>query len=139
MTRYAAIAGVALALCSAPAASAGEISYVSGGIGVAEQESLRAREKDYNLKLVFTLVEGNYLADVGVEVKDPAGKVVIGHVANGPFFLAKLPAGQYVVTASYEGSAITRKVRVAPAALHTEYLRWASKPGSDFAVSRRRD
>ena len=43
---------------------AGRTTYISGGIGETEQEQLVAREKEFNLKLVFSLIEGNYVADV---------------------------------------------------------------------------
>ncbi|MFN7087046.1 MAG: carboxypeptidase-like regulatory domain-containing protein [Burkholderiales bacterium] len=114
----------------------GEVSYVSGGIGADSQERLQAIEKQFNLKLVFTLVEGNYLADVAVTVKDAKGRTVAEHVADGPFFMAKLPAGSYSVAASYEGKSQTRKVTLREGALRTEYLRWPSNPQEDLPVSR---
>ncbi|HKU70568.1 MAG TPA: carboxypeptidase-like regulatory domain-containing protein [Burkholderiales bacterium] len=144
MTRPMFIAGLALFLgaVQAPAYSAGtatpaatgSIPHVSGGIGEGEQQQLLARQRDYNLKLVFTLNEGNYIADVNVAVKDKAGKTVLEDVSGGPFFLAKLPAGQYSVVATYDGKAVTRKVSVG-SGLHTEQFRWAANPQVDF-VSR---
>lgn len=113
----------------------GGVSYVSGGIGEDSAAELKAREKEFNLKLIFTLIEGNYLADVGVRVTDAAGKTVVEHVADGPFFLAKLPAGTYTVTASYGGKTQTRQVKVG-SGLRTEYLRWPSDPNADFALPR---
>lgn len=112
------------------------MSYESGGIGVASQERLKAREKEFNLKLVFTLVEGNYVADVAVTIKDAAGKNVIQHVADGPIFMARLPAGTYSVDAVYEGKTRTSKVSVRNERLRTEYLRWPSNPKHDLPVSR---
>lgn len=111
-----------------------DVSYISGGIGIDSQERLTAREKEFNLKLVFTLVEGNYLADVGVTIKNAAGKTVIEHVADGPFFMAKLPAGAYSVTAAYGGKTQTRKVSIRADRLRTEYLRWPSNPKTDFPL-----
>ena len=144
MTRPMLIAGLTffLVVAQAPAFSAGaaapaatgSIPHVSGGIGEGEQQQLLARQRDYNLKLVFTLNEGNYIADVNVAVKDKAGKTVLEDVSGGPFFLAKLPAGQYSVVATYDGKAVTRKVSVG-AGLHTEQFRWAANPQVDF-VSR---
>jgi hypothetical protein len=144
MTRHTLIAGLALCLgmahasafsaSSASPAATGSIPHVSGGIGEGEQQQLLARQRDYNLKLVFTLNEGNYIADVNVAVKDKAGKTVLEDVAGGPFFLAKLPAGQYSVVATYDGKAVTRKVSVGTG-LHTEQFRWAANPQVDF-VSR---
>jgi hypothetical protein len=32
-------------------------TFISGGIGIDSQERLTAREKEFNLKLVFTLAE----------------------------------------------------------------------------------
>lgn len=110
------------------------VSFISGGIGVDSQERLKAREKDFNLKLVFTLIEGNYLADVGVTVKDAAGKTVIEQAADGPFFMAKLPAGTYSVTAASDGKAQTRKVSLRADRLRTEYFRWPSDPKTDFPL-----
>lgn len=112
------------------------IAYVSGGIGEDSQERLAAREREFNLKLVFTLVEGNYVADVNVTVSNAGGSNIVEHVADGPFFMAKLPAGLYSVTATYEGRTVTRKVKVAAERLRTEYLRWPSNPETDLAVSR---
>lgn len=110
------------------------VSFISGGVGVDSQERLQAREKDFNLKLVFTLVEGNYLADIGVTVKDAAGKTLVEHMADGPFFMAKLPAGTYSVTAGNNSQTQTRKVPVRAERLRTEYFRWKSNPDTDFVL-----
>jgi hypothetical protein len=53
--------------------------------GEAELAALAAREKEFNLKLVFSLVQGNYVADVDVTVSDAKGAKVIERSANGPF------------------------------------------------------
>ena len=115
-------------------APSGNVSFISGGVGIDSEQQIKAREKEFNLKLVFTLVEGNYLADVGVRVSDSAGKTVIETVAEGPFFLAKLPSGTYTVSATYNGKAQTRKVTVG-ARLQTAYLRWPSNPQVDLTLA----
>ena len=115
------------------------VPYVSGGVGEDALARLKAREKEFNLKLVFTLTEGNYLADVGVSIADASGRPLVEHVTDGPVFMARLPAGTYVITARYSGNAQTRKVSLSAGRLHTEYLRWPSDPGTDFpARSERR-
>lgn len=133
---FAANAGFALAVNMPQTRTAGDISYISGGIGVAEQEYLTARQGEFNLKLVFTLKEGNYVADVNVQVKDGSGKTLLEHFAPGPFFMAKLPAGRYSVSATYEGKTVTRDVRVSEKQLRTEYLRWPANPKTDLPISR---
>jgi hypothetical protein len=114
------------------------IEYVSGGVGEDALAQLNERAKDYNLKLVFTLNEGNYLADVDVAVKDSSGRTVVQDLAEGPIFMAKLPAGQYTVAATYEGRTTTRKLKVGKA-LRTEYLRWPSNPETDMPLAGERD
>lgn len=104
---------------------AGEISYLSGGVGKPEREQLRALEKDFNLKLVFTLADGKFVASVRVVVSDAKGRKLLEHVADGPFFMARLPAGQYSIAATYAGNTQTRKVEVAADRLRTEQLRWS--------------
>jgi hypothetical protein len=114
---------------------AGDVTYIAGGIGETEQEQLAAREKEFNLKLVFSLVQGNYVADVNVVVSGPKGGKAVEHFVRGPIFMAQLPAGRYTVAATYEGKTVTRKVAVADGRLRTEYFRWPAGP-EDTPVSR---
>lgn len=130
-----AVLGTAQAPAQENVVTQNNVSFVSGGVGVDSEERLKAREKEFNLKLVFTLIEGNYLADVSVRIADTAGKTVIEHVADGPFFMAKLPAGAYMLTASYGDKTQTRKIMVGKG-LRTEYLRWPSNPQTDFSLPR---
>jgi hypothetical protein len=111
------------------------IIYVSGGVGQDEAAKLVAMQGSFNLKLMFTLFEGNYVSDVGVMITDSAHRKVVDHIAQGPFFLAKLPPGPYTVAATYEGKTVTRRVRVGGAALHTEHFRWPSNPEVDVVAS----
>lgn len=127
------LSGAAHAATAESVPAAGNVSFVSGGVGADALERLEAREKEFNLKLVFTLSEGNYLADVGVRVADAAGKTVIEHVADGPIFMAKLPRGTYTVSATYDGRTQTRKIAVGER-LQTAYLRWPAEPGRDITL-----
>ena len=117
-------------------ARAGEVEVVAGGIGEAELAALAAREKEFNLKLVFSLIQGNYVADVDVTVSDARGAKVIERSANGPFLLARLPAGEYSATATRGGRTISRKFKVTAGRLRTEHLRWPADPEQDLPVSR---
>ena len=108
-----------------------DVPYTAGGIGFDEMQQLKEREKNFNLKLVFTLIEGNYVSDVQIVVSDATGKSLLVLDAPGPVMLAKLARGTYVVRATYEGAAQTRKITVGDR-LRTEYLRWPSNPETDF-------
>jgi hypothetical protein len=127
--------GITLAAHAAEVAKEG-VNYTSGGVGIDSQERLNARAREFNLKLIFTLNEGNYIADVNVILTDSKGSKVVEHVADGPFFMARLPAGQYNVAATYGGKTVTRKVSVGGSGLRTEYFRWPSNPATDVPLSR---
>ena len=132
LKRFAAVA-LAAAFAHAQAASPADVPvpFVSGGVGDTDLARITAMERDYRLKLVFTAMEGNYLADIGVKVTDGKGQPVITAVSEGPIFLARLPAGSYNVVATHEGTTLTRKISVPASGLRTEYLRWPSDPSTN--------
>lgn len=103
----------------------GEVSYVSGGVGKPEREQLQALEKEFNLKLVFAQANGKYVANVRIVLSDAQGRKLLEHVANGPFFMVRVPAGEYSVTATFGGKPQTRKIEVAADRLRTEILHWS--------------
>ena len=108
-------------------------NFVSGGVGISSQEELKSREREFNLKLVFTLTEGNYVADVDVVIRDASGRTVIAHGAPGPLLMARLPRGTYTVDATYEGRMQSRKVSIG-GGLVTAQFRWPSNPQTDFPL-----
>lgn len=113
------------------------ISFVSGGIGAASRESLAAREKFYNFKLVLGLEgSGSFVADARVTLSTAAGQKLVEHVTEGPLFLAGLPAGAYVVSATLRNQTLTRKFQVRADRLHTEYLRWPADLQQDVPTPR---
>jgi hypothetical protein len=97
-----------------PVQTFGGVSYLSGGIGSDESDAIKAAEKDFTLSLLFAQSKrGEYLSDVKVGIKDKAGKTVLEAVADGPMLLARLPSGEYKVSAESEGRAQVKTVRVA--------------------------
>jgi hypothetical protein len=117
---------------------AGNIEYVTGGIGEEAEQRLGAfaTEHGYNLKLLFTLNAGNYVADVDVTLKDHGGRTLVQDVADGPFLLAKVPAGLYTVVATYSGKTESRKIRVGTSGLRVAQFRWPADPQTDFTFAR---
>ena len=85
---------------------------------------------------MFSLVEGNYVADVRVVVSDTRGGKLIEQVAEGPIFMARIPAGEYEIYSTYGGRTMNRKTRVVDNRLRTEYFRWPANPENDLPVSR---
>ena len=100
------------------------ITYVSGGIGLDEREALRRVGQDYDLRLSFAEKAGNYLSDVEVVIKDAEGKTALEAISQGPWFFAKLPAGQYTILASMKGKTHQQMARVIAHGQTSLYFYW---------------
>ena len=107
--------------------TAGRVSYVSGGVGTASLDRLSSLARDFNLKLVFALKSGDYVSDVKVTIADAAGKRLLDTTSEGPWFLAKLPSGNYQVAATFAGKAEKRTIAVDAKKLKTIDFRWSSE------------
>lgn len=107
--------------------NAGNVTYVSGGVGLESLDELASMSRDFNLKLVFALNSGAYLSGVQVEVVDRKGQTIVDATSDGPWFMAKLPAGSYQVIATVAGKAEKRQVSVGSSGLKTVNLRWATE------------
>lgn len=105
----------------------GGISHASGGIGDDSIARLNALAGQFNLKLVFALQSGNYVTDVKVVIADAKGKTLLDATSAGPWFLVKLPAGNYQIVATFEGKTVKRPVTVGKAKLQTVDFRWAAE------------
>jgi hypothetical protein len=98
-----------------PVQSQGSVSFISGGIGEDESLAMKQAEAKYPLSMVF--VERSqprdvYLASVAVTVRDRSGITQLDTITDGPYLLADLPAGQYTVTAVYDGRTVNRNATV---------------------------
>ena len=125
------LSGFALAAESEPAllpenetVVVGDVSYVSGGVGEESREQLNAFAAAFNLKLLLAHKSGAYIGDVQIVIVDGKGKEILKAVAEGPIFMANLPAGRYEVIATTEG--LTQKLRatVVKGKLGTLVFRW---------------
>jgi len=76
---------------------------------------------------VFALKSGEYVSGVGVVIADAGGKTLLDTTSEGPWFLAKLPAGNYQIVATFGGNAVKRQIAVGAAKLRTVDFRWASE------------
>lgn len=108
------ILGVGLLVGGLPLAQALErittvsgLSYVSGGIGADEKEVFNQEKRQHNLWLTTaTRGSGAYLAAVQVRILErQTQKLVLEHTLDGPWLLATLPAGRYLIEATYNPSA----------------------------------
>ena len=93
----------------------GAVRYVSGGIGHSEARAFEHARDRYPLSLEFALKakpRDEFTADVRVSIRNADGKVALLAMSQGPFLLAKLPAGIYDVKATHEGKTLERHVNV---------------------------
>jgi len=107
--------------------TAGNVSYVSGGVGVSERQALDQVKSQYNLHLLFAYGKsGAYLADVRVKITKASGGEVLDGVSAGPYFYARLPAGHYRVSADNAGQMQTKSVTVPATGAVSADFYWAS-------------
>ena len=101
-----------------PEQFAGNIAYLSGGVGKDEADAMKQAAARYPLELTFVTRETDghnaYLAGDKVTVRDHAGKIVLDTQSGGPFLLAKLPPGKYTVEAIDNGKTQERSVVLKP-------------------------
>ena len=107
--------------------TADRVSYVSGGVGTTSIDRLSSLAGDFNLKLVFALKSGDYVSGVKVTIADAAGKQLLDTTSEGPWFLAKLPAGNYQIVATLAGKAEKRTIAIGAEKLKTIDFRWGSE------------
>jgi hypothetical protein len=95
---------------------AGQVHYVTGGVGHEEAEAFRNAQRDYSLALEFgnqAKPRAQFTAGVNVLIRDARGNTVLDAVSDGPFLLAKLPAGRYTIRATQNGKTLDRVATVA--------------------------
>jgi len=106
--------------------SEGEISFVTGGVGMDDADAFRAAAHHYNLRITFASLSGEYYAGVRLTLRDAQGKTVIETTSDGPFVFFNVRPGKYVVTAENLGQKVTRVTQVREKRGTELYIRWKS-------------
>lgn len=94
---------------------AGPVTYITGGTEAGEANAIKRAAQEYPLELVFVEKVGRRekpLADMPVRITDDKGKVVFEGQSAGPYFLARLPKGKYVVSTRWDAWSFSREVRI---------------------------
>ena len=91
----------------------GDVSFVSGGVGLDESKALQSAQSQWPLSLRFTGPGSEFLADVQVRIVDAHNNEVLNTASRGPYMLVKLPPGHYTVYARYKDSEKKQGVTVA--------------------------
>lgn len=112
-----------------PTQHAGDIAYLSGGIGSDQSAAFKDARSRYPLSLEFaqhTAANGNeYLANVPVTIADMHGNTLLTTKTRGPFMLVSIPDGRYVVTARHDGNTQQRTVEVSKTGHAREAFVWS--------------
>jgi hypothetical protein len=85
----------------------GSVTYLTGGIGDSEAESIRAIAKNYPLEVIFVQKfdqKEEFLAEVKVKIQDRNQNLILDITTEGPYLLANLPKGHYQIIAEYNGN-----------------------------------
>jgi hypothetical protein len=137
-------AGLGLLLVASPAAwaqdelppvqRAGEVEYMSGGIGLDESQAMAQAARQWPLALEFAVQSGSrgeYTADVAVLIRDAQGRTTLQTTADGPFLLVRLAPGRYTVEATLAGKTQRRSVTVAAKQPAKAIFVWKADKGAD--------
>jgi hypothetical protein len=93
-----------------PTEQQGDVSFVSGGVGLDESTALRRARRQWPLSLLFTGPQSAYVANVKVQITGANNASVLDTTSHGPYMLVRLPPGRYTVNATY--SDVTRRQTV---------------------------
>lgn len=107
----------------------GAVTYLSGGNDRDEIRAIEKAAQQWPLELEFLIKAKPHdesAANVKVMIRDAEDRTVLDTTADGPFLLAKLAPGEYVVTADHNGRKLERHVIVWRNRHHSEMFIWAS-------------
>ena len=85
-------------------------SYVSGGVGGEEMNSLNGERGQYTVSiLTASKGTGAYLSGAHIVITDGKAGPILSTVMDGPWLLIDLPAGSYQIDAIYGDTTQTSK------------------------------
>jgi len=86
-------------------------TYLNGGIGQSEQNTMRRVAKEFPLRMTFSeSKDGEFIADVQVVISDMRGNPVFELAKAGPMLDVALPNGKYKVSAQVKGLTESQEV-----------------------------
>ncbi|MGI4813167.1 MAG: carboxypeptidase regulatory-like domain-containing protein [Janthinobacterium lividum] len=102
----------------------GDVSFVSGGVGLDESHALRAAAGHWPLSLQFIGPGREYVSDVRVRITDGQGNEVLNTDSHGPYMLVRLHPGHYTIHAKHGDAEQTRTVDVSGAGSAKASFSW---------------
>lgn len=91
------------------------ITYITGGFGLDESNAIKAAMPEYSA--VFTFVSSDkgrsvYVSKVQLVIRDNNDYTVFNAESDGPFLLAQIPSGKYMVHATYKNKTLSRSINI---------------------------
>jgi hypothetical protein len=105
----------------------GDVSFVSGGVGLDESKALQQAQSHWPLSLRFTGPSSEFLADVHVRVVDAHNSEVLNATSRGPYMLVRLHPGRYTVHAQYKDRDQSKPVTVPASGTTKAAFYWSGK------------
>lgn len=99
---------------------AGNIEFITGGIGDEERTSMEAVKNDYNLHVMSAGRDGAFTGSMTLTILDKENQQIL-QTDIGPLFYAKLPDGTYTVEGTHNNQTKSEKISLAkgkPAHIH---------------------
>jgi len=90
----------------------GNVTYISGGIGLDERKALLSSAKNYNLEITNANKAGQFAADTNLVITSKNGREMINIVGVGPLFYASLPIGEYIIQETNGDQHEVRNVKI---------------------------
>jgi hypothetical protein len=100
------------------------IQFVTGGIGIGERKILDRMADDYSLKVIFAMHDGHYLSQCQVEIIRSDGRKMLSAKTEGPWLLADLEPGSYLVKAQHDNTWKRQNVTVSADTLQQVIFNW---------------
>lgn len=79
------------------AMQAGDVKFITGGVGDEELAQLKAVEGEYNVRILIASKSGEFLSQLSISLLDAQGQQVAAASNAGPYFYASLKPGQYTM------------------------------------------
>jgi hypothetical protein len=125
----------------APGEHANTTEPTAGGSGGGPCD-FQADAPDFNVLITFSFLSGECVPEVHLLVRDGSGTALIDVVTRGDPVYARVPPGEYIVTARHSGRPLVQRFTITEAERSLAHFSWpnetASPPaGAEAAVKAR--
>lgn len=129
-----------------PPQYAGNVIYVTGGIGSDEAAAFKRVRNNYALSLNFSEIDPTtqhaaYVSDVQVVIRNEDDYNVLNTRSDGPYFYVQIPVGTYQLHATHAGQTQSRTITISeqPTALDLKWQKVVRTPPAEASQNRHHD